>query len=490
MAGILNREVVCDRERRKPPALVALILGILLIVLLPASAAAISAPIHIANTGGEGIFIRPEANTSRAAIGWIPEGASPDYHCFAWGQSINGVPIWFNVTYGGVTGFYASYYDDSSYHSNEELTAKYGVPLCETAPSPPTAAPPTPAPTPSAPAPGSRPTFKTMNAAGGIYWRSAPDWNTPVAITGNGVYEGTTVAISCYQVGTSVPGSNNTIWEQGEVIAGPGSGHGWINAHFIDDGAPINQPSPGVPSCNEPPPATTAPPKAPPRATEQVLVPDPAYWCLNADLQRHFGLQIREAKWKVLFAGLRGTPHQNDWKCSYLVQMTFPGPSGQNGPLPPTHQQFPINFREVCTEQFPGSRLQYELGPIYSAAWPWVCLGQAGKYYPPPTLRISTLLSNGGFQATGVPAASAGSLTLQLQTIAPGRVRPTAEAGVFAAGSRSVRHRGRYSLKVRLTPFGRRHLRRAGQLHARFTLRFKPRAGATRVRSTQVKLHR
>lgn len=60
----------------------------------------------------------------------MPEGASPDYDCFVWGQDIGGVPIWFDVAYAGKTGYYASFYDDSSYHSNEELTAKYGVPLC------------------------------------------------------------------------------------------------------------------------------------------------------------------------------------------------------------------------------------------------------------------------------------------------------------------------------------------------------------------------
>lgn len=115
-----------------------------------ATALAISAPIHIHGTGGEGVFIRPTPDTSRPAIGWMPEGASPDFHCFAWGQNIGGVPIWFNVTYNGVTGYYASFYDDSSYHSNEELTAKYGVPLCGSAPAP-TPGSPSPSPSPSPP---------------------------------------------------------------------------------------------------------------------------------------------------------------------------------------------------------------------------------------------------------------------------------------------------------------------------------------------------
>lgn len=122
-------------------------------LLVGASVAqAVPAPIHIANTGGEGVYIRPEPSTARPGVGWMPEGASPDYICFTWGQNINGVPIWFNVTYNGKTGFYASYYDDSSYRSGDELTAKYGVPQCGSPPPPPAPAP-APAPAPVGPAP-------------------------------------------------------------------------------------------------------------------------------------------------------------------------------------------------------------------------------------------------------------------------------------------------------------------------------------------------
>lgn len=54
-----------------------------------------------------------------------------------------------------------------------------------------------------------------MNDSGGIYWRSAPNWNTPEASSSNGFYPGTT---------------------------------GWMNEHFVNDGAPINQAAPGVPA--------------------------------------------------------------------------------------------------------------------------------------------------------------------------------------------------------------------------------------------------
>ena len=149
-------------------------------LVMAQGALAVSAPIHIAGTGGEGVFIRPEPNTSQPAVGWMPEGASPDFNCFVWGQNIGGVPIWFSVNYNGVSGFYASYYDDSSYHSNEELTAKYGVGLCGS-PPPATSSPPTAAPAgatnPAAPA--GTPTASTpQNSAppppGAIYFNPYP----------------------------------------------------------------------------------------------------------------------------------------------------------------------------------------------------------------------------------------------------------------------------------------------------------------------------
>lgn len=93
------------------------------------------------------------------------------------------------------------------------------------------------------------PTFATMNDAGGIYWRAAPDWNTPVAIAGNGVYPGTVIAVKCYARGSSVPGSANTMWVQASWAAGPGRGSGWINEHFVNDGAPIHAAAAGVSPC-------------------------------------------------------------------------------------------------------------------------------------------------------------------------------------------------------------------------------------------------
>lgn len=221
-------------------------LASLCMFLNAASAAAISAPIHIANTGGEGVFIRPEANTSQPAIGWIPEGASPDYNCFAWGQVVNGVPIWFNVNYNGKTGYYASYYDDSSYHSNEELTAKYGVPLCGSGPVAPTA---TPAPVP--PASSSPPTgglvFTIFNAEGGVYYRNSPQWADARRIPGLGVYNGDRVELICGAFGDTVGPFKNRAWSKVRNLSRPGEG--WVNEHFVNDSAPANSLASGEAMC-------------------------------------------------------------------------------------------------------------------------------------------------------------------------------------------------------------------------------------------------
>jgi hypothetical protein len=104
-----------------------------------------------------------------------------------------------------------------------------------------------------------------MNASGGVYWRSSPDWNTPEPAPGNRVYPGTIIKVSCYQAGAAnVPGSADSMWEQATWVSGPGGGSGWINEHFINDGAAINQSSPGAVACSPPPPPPPPPPSPPP----------------------------------------------------------------------------------------------------------------------------------------------------------------------------------------------------------------------------------
>jgi hypothetical protein len=106
--------------------------------------------------------------------------------------------------------------------------------------------------------------FYVMNADGGVYWRSGPSWALREAVAGNGFYPGTVIAVSCWQRGPAdVPGSANGVWDQATWASGPGRGQGWINEHFIDDGAALNQPAAGVPQCASEPP----PPPPPPAST-------------------------------------------------------------------------------------------------------------------------------------------------------------------------------------------------------------------------------
>jgi hypothetical protein len=83
---------------------------------------------------------------------------------------------------------------------------------------------------------------KVVNADGGVYWRSDPDWKTPLTMTQQGVYTGDTVALACYTRGSTVPpNNNNPLWYWAEVVSGHGQGSGWVNDHFLNTGT--NQPN-------------------------------------------------------------------------------------------------------------------------------------------------------------------------------------------------------------------------------------------------------
>ncbi len=93
---------------------------------------------------------------------------------------------------------------------------------------------------------------QVVNAAGGIYWRSAPDWNTPIPIPQHGVYNGDQIELECYVRGGTVPPYfNNPLWYRAKVVVGYGIGEGLVNDHFVDTGN--NQPNvvvSGVPACS------------------------------------------------------------------------------------------------------------------------------------------------------------------------------------------------------------------------------------------------
>jgi hypothetical protein len=229
--------------RRFRAAAAVMTISMLVALLSTASARAISAPIHIHGTGTDGVLIRPTPDTSQPGRGWMAEGTSPDYHCFTYGQMIGNVNVWFYVTSpAGITGYYASYWDDSSYRSEAELTAKYGIPKCG-APAPPPATPP------SDPAPSGGLVFTIFNADGGIYYRRSPSWGDTAQTPGVGVYNGDRVELICGAYGEAVGPYANTWWSYVRNLTRPSIGDGWVNAHFIDDGAPANQPAAGEPTC-------------------------------------------------------------------------------------------------------------------------------------------------------------------------------------------------------------------------------------------------
>jgi uncharacterized protein YraI len=112
--------------------------SIAIVAVSASSAMAINAPIHVTDD----VNLRAGTNTGTARVGGLYRGTSPSFNCWAQGQNISGVDVWFNVTYNGVTGFYASYYDDSHYATDADITSEYGIPQCGTQ-----------QPTPTAPAP-------------------------------------------------------------------------------------------------------------------------------------------------------------------------------------------------------------------------------------------------------------------------------------------------------------------------------------------------
>lgn len=122
------------------------------------------------------------------------------------------------------------------------------------------------------------PTVSVVDADGGVYWRSAPDWNTPIQVAGQGVYTGDQVYLNCWvRGGTAPPYWNNPLWYNATVVAGRGRGTGLVNDHFLNTGT--NQPNiilPGVPACG-----STPPPPPPPATGTYINLPAPVHACPN-----------------------------------------------------------------------------------------------------------------------------------------------------------------------------------------------------------------
>lgn len=143
--------------------------------VVAADAVAMSAPIQIT----QNVNMRSGPGTSYARVGGIYAGQSPDFICWAVGENINGVNVWFDVNANGSTGYYASYYDNSSYATDALITSKYGIPQCGTQPPSPAPAAPTVNPQP----PTFNPQPPTVNPQGPTVNPQAP---TPSPAAGSG----------------------------------------------------------------------------------------------------------------------------------------------------------------------------------------------------------------------------------------------------------------------------------------------------------------
>lgn len=105
-----------------------------LFVSAPAQAA-ITSKITITNTSGYGVNMRPAPNLWGAPVGKIPEGSTNQkYLCYTRGTNVGGTDLWFRVKYGGVEGYYTSFYDDVPVADQTDLrlTSKYGIVSCGT----------------------------------------------------------------------------------------------------------------------------------------------------------------------------------------------------------------------------------------------------------------------------------------------------------------------------------------------------------------------
>jgi hypothetical protein len=472
-----------------------LLVGAILMLSLATASGASADPRYTVMNAEGGIYWRSEPNWSaaEAVSGFgVYNGTTIEVHCYQSGSSVPGSAdtIWEQATDVAGAGYGSGWLNEHFINDGQPIDQPSpGVPACGATPTPP------PSPPRPAPAPGlATGEFTVLNAEGGIYWRSAPDWNTPEAITGNGFYPDTVVKVICYQSGTAnVPGSTDSMWEQATDVGGSGSGSGWINEHFINDSQPLNEHSPGIPACSSataPGPPGAASPVA---STGQNLALDPYLWCAQ-QAEREYQTQIREADWIVVLHGYVGTPGVNNWRCRDLVAITVGGELSGGGDgdfhFPPVDKYAPIDFTAMCHEQFPGATLKYVAGPVMVAPWPWQCVGQPGKYYPPPRLGLASLVRDGGYVAQAVPASGPGTLTLALSTAPGGRVASVASRVLLASGSRVVDRSGSYAIKIRMTSQGRRVLRIARKLRIRFTLRFTPSGGQSVVESRVITVGR
>jgi hypothetical protein len=113
----------------------------------------------------------------------------------------------------------------------------------------------------------SGPIFTVMNTSetlpDGVWFRNSPHTADTDRVTGHGVYMNEQVQLECYAWGDAVGPYNNQLWYFVLNVTRPTNAgvtnQGYLNAHYINDGANANQIDAGVPQCGAPPPPPPGP---------------------------------------------------------------------------------------------------------------------------------------------------------------------------------------------------------------------------------------
>jgi hypothetical protein len=484
------------------------------------SIAAADPTFGVMNAAG-GIYWRsaPDWNTPVAIAG---NGFYPNsiiaVHCYQAGAG--NVPgstdyMWEQATVVGGSGSGSGWVNEHFINDGAPINQPSpGVPPCGASTPPPA---PTPAPTPTPAPPSATPLasgqFRVMNADGGIYWRSSPEWNTAVAVSGNGVYPGTVIAVSCFQRGAAnVPGTTDSMWELASVAGGPGSGSGWINEHFINDGAAINQPSPGVPPCS----GSTgggAPPSGGGHCTDQGCRDSSPASCqgdattLDTASGSGFSIELRYSpSCRAAWARVSGTT-------------TVGGPCDGGAPYRATafarvEEATSADSGHLAHDATECADSGNFYTPMVGAGrWTRACISTRGDdWYAPngptmtdtactrwhlsgspsgaqlsaaltpakPTVSSAGLLRSNGYTVS-FSAPSAGRLDVALFRSASASTARISRRNRLGEASRSFATAGRSRLKVKLTSTGRRLLRRGGRLRLNVEGTFSPAAGGPAV---------
>jgi hypothetical protein len=119
---------------------------------------------------------------------------------------------------------------------------------------PPTQTPPVQSPPAST---GSAPVFPVMNTSetppDGVWFRRSPHTPDSDEVTGHGVYAGEQVQLQCYAFGDSVGRYDDRLWYLAANVSRPTNAGvantGFLNAHYINDGADANVVDAGVGPC-------------------------------------------------------------------------------------------------------------------------------------------------------------------------------------------------------------------------------------------------